>query len=237
MLDALLLKLTRGDQLPERLPDDPMPLFTKWFQDGMRETSASVPMPDAMALATATRQGEPTVRYVLCKYIDPSGAVHFFTNFQSRKATDLTANPRAAGVFYWPAKARQARLEGAVQRLSDEQSDAYFATRPLISRIGAWASRQSQPLESRQAFVRDLIEACNRLKVDPGALFSAGAGPAIHVPRPPHWGGFRLQIRRVELWIGAEGRLHDRAEWVRDLPDTTIPDAAPSPWRAIRLYP
>jgi pyridoxamine 5'-phosphate oxidase len=235
MLDALLLKLTRGDQLPERLPDDPMPLFTQWFEDGMREASASVPMPDAMALATASREGEPTVRYVLCKQVDPRGAVHFFTNFQSRKATDLIDNPRAAGVFYWPARARQARVEGNVQRLTDQQNDAYFATRPLISRIGAWASRQSQPLESRQAFARDLIEACKHLRVDPGALFSAG--PAIDVARPPHWGGFRLQIQRLELWIGAEGRLHDRAEWVRDLPDPTTAAAAPTPWRATRLYP
>ena len=230
MLESLLLKVSKGEHLAEPLPPDPMPLFTQWFQDGMRETSASVPMPDAMALATATREGEPTVRYVLCKHIDPiGGAVHFFTNFQSRKASDLTENPRAAGVFYWPAKARQARLEGSVQRLTDDQNDAYFATRPLISRIGAWASQQSRPLESRAAFVRDLIEACKHLHVDPGALFSAG--PAIHVRRPPHWGGFRLQVQRIELWIGAEGRLHDRAEWVRD---TAL---APDSWRATRLYP
>jgi pyridoxamine 5'-phosphate oxidase len=224
VLEALLLKLTTGDHLPEPLPDDPMALFMQWFEQGMRDKSA--PTPDAMSLATATRDGRPSVRLVLCKHIDPSGALHFFTNLQSRKASDLTENPRAAGVFYWPARARQARVEGSVQRLTDEQNDAYFASRPLISRIGAWASRQSQPLASRQTFARDLIEACKHLKVDPGALFSEG--PAIHVPRPPHWGGFSLQIERLELWIGAEGRLHDRAEWVRD---------AASGWRATRLYP
>lgn len=231
MIENLLVKLTSGEHLPEALPADPMPLFTAWFDDAMREGRTE--MPDAMALATAGADGSPSVRFVLCKKIERGGAIHFYTNYQSRKSTQMGENPRASGAIYWPARARQVRLEGRVERLSDRESDEYFATRPLISQIGAWASQQSRPLESREQFMRDVMEACKRMKIDPGALMH-GAAP-LRVPRPPHWGGFRLWIERLELWCGSSGRLHDRAVWVRQ---TAPGDAhAPATWTANRLYP
>lgn len=230
MFEALLLKLSRGEHLPEPLPTDPMPLFMQWFAEAARDPNAKTP--DAMALATATRDGTPSVRYVLCKHIEACGAIHFFSNLQSRKAVELTDNPRAAAAFHWEKRARQVRAEGPVTRLTDQQNDEYFASRPLASKIGAWASRQSQVLESREQFVRDVLLACSKLHINPAALLADG--PAIHVPRPSHWGGFRLQIERIELWCGADGRLHDRAAWDRNAFD---PTDTPPPWRATRLYP
>jgi pyridoxamine 5'-phosphate oxidase len=231
LLDPIISKLFAGEHLPDPLPPNPMPLFTDWFETGLRESN--VQMPDAMALATATTDGAPSVRFVLCKRIEPAGAIHFFTNLSSRKSAELAANPRASGVFYWPARARQARVEGTVERLNDAQNDAYFQSRALTSKVGAWASRQSEPLASREQFAQDLIAACKHLQIDPAALLDAQL--AVQVPRPPHWGGFRLMIERLELWCGGEGRLHDRAQWVRTMSAQT--NDSTKTWRATRLYP
>jgi pyridoxamine 5'-phosphate oxidase len=207
--------------LPTRLPTDPMPLFAQWFQ-GAREAGAQ-PNPDSMALATVGPDGRPSARIVLCKKLvqDPGYAV-FFTNYQSRKGAELAAFPRAAAVFHWDTHGRQVRIEGPVVRSPEDESDEYFASRALDSRIGAWASRQSQPLDSRTTLLKRV------------AVEAARFGP--QVPRPPHWGGFRLWPESVELWIEGPFRVHDRARWTRGLE----PEGAgyrPGPWSATRLYP
>lgn len=181
-------------------PDDPFPTLRAWLDDA--RASNRYDDPNAMVLATATPDGVPSARVVLCKDIEPD-AITFFTNYESRKGRELAANPRAAAVFHWPHARRQARVEGAVERLSDAENDAYFATRPLLSRIGAVASRQSEVLASRA----DLLERA--LAVAGKSLTSEG------VRRPPWWGGFRLRASAVELWCAGEGRLHDRVRWLR----------------------
>jgi pyridoxamine 5'-phosphate oxidase len=198
-----------------------MPLFEQWFE-GARKARAQ-PNPDSMALATSTPDGRPSVRVVLCKHlvIDP-GYVVFFTNYASRKGGDLDANPRAAAVFHWDEFGRQVRLEGPIVKSPPGESDAYFASRALDSRIGAWASLQSQPLDSRRTLLKRVASEAARF--------------GTQVPRPPHWGGYRLWPECVELWISGPFRVHDRASWTRTL-DAAGDGYAPGPWTAGRLYP
>jgi pyridoxamine 5'-phosphate oxidase len=156
----------------------------------------------AAALATADAAGRPSVRVVLVKRVDARGFV-FHTNRESRKGRELAANPRAALCFHWPAIEEQVRVEGAVTALPDDESDAYFATRPRASQLGAWASPQSAELPDREALERAVREAERRF---------AGSG----VPRPPFWGGYLLRPERIEFWRGRESRLHDRILYERD---------------------
>ncbi len=180
-----------------------------------------------MTLAVATASGELSARIVLCKQLEPAaGSLVFFTNYHSRKGRALEENPRAAAVFHWDTLDRQIRLEGGIARVSAAESDAYFATRPWESRIGAWASQQSQPIPSRDAFVEQIRGVMARFGIDPQN--PPAAGDDIHIPRPPHWGGYRLTAQHVELWCSAPGRLHDRAVWKRS------PDGG---WTATRLQP
>ncbi len=167
----------------------------------------------AVTLATADAAGRPSARVVLLKDIDARGFV-FFTNQESRKGRELDANPYAALCAHWPAAAEQLRAEGRVERVSDAESDVYFATRPRGSQIGAWASDQSEPLESREALIERVREVEARF---------AGRD----VPRPPHWGGYRLIPERIEIWRGQESRLHDRIVYARE----------GDGWREGRLFP
>jgi pyridoxamine 5'-phosphate oxidase len=184
--------------------------------------------PDAMVLATQSAAG-PSARVVLCKHLDAErGAVDFFTHDQSRKGRELAADPRAAAVFHWDALGRQVRLAGLVAQLPDGESDAYFATRPRAAQLGAWASRQSEPLSSRQELLDRVAEAERR--------FDAHA-PAAAVPRPPGWGGYRLWLDAVELWVAGEARLHDRALWRRDLRLDAAGTQSFGVWSATRLFP
>jgi len=198
-------ELTEADLL-----DDPLALLRRWYA----EAQAAGPRADAMTLATATPDGRPSARIVLLKGIEDDG-VAFFTNYESRKGRELAANPHAALVLLWPAVDRQVRLAGAVQRLSAQASDAYFATRPRGSQLGAWASRQSEPLRDRAQLDERLAEAEARY----------AGGP---VPRPPRWGGLRLVPREIEFWQGRPDRLHDRFAYVR---------AADGGWTRTRLSP
>ena len=212
--------LSKGS-LPATLPDDPMPLVEEWF-NGARKAKAQ-PNPDAMALATATPDGRPSARVVLCKKLIVSpGYVVFFTNYDSRKGGELAANPRAAALFHWDAFGRQVRLEGPIVRSPGEESDEYFASRALDSRIGAWASLQSQPLDSRKTLLKRVAQEAARF--------------GIHVPRPPHWGGYQLWPEAVELWIEGPFRVHDRARWTRTLEARGDAFGA-GPWAATRLFP
>ena len=165
------------------------------------------------ALATADADGRPSVRMVLLRGVDERGFV-FHTNFNSRKARELIANPRAALCFHWHTLEEQIRIEGRVERLSAEESDAYFRTRPRGSQLGAWASNQSAVLPSRETLEREYREIERRFEGAP-------------VPRPPFWGGFRLIPDRIEFWFGRPDRLHDRLSYTRDGAD----------WKIERLYP
>jgi pyridoxamine 5'-phosphate oxidase len=215
--------------LPEVLPADPMPLFQEWFREaGVRRAQ---PNPDAMILATTASSGEPSARVVLCKRIDVSaGYVVFFTNYESRKGHELAARPRAAAVFHWDALHRQARIEGPIIRSPDNESDQYFASRALDSRIAAWASAQSEPLESRDVLSQRVREVAARFGVTPG-------GTTGTVPRPPHWGGYRLWVETMELWSEGANRVHDRAVWTRSVQRADEFSFTAAPWRSTRLNP
>lgn len=174
---------------------------------------AGLALPEAMTLATVSPEGRPHARVVLLKGREGRN-LHFFTNYESDKAKDLAAHPFAEVCVHYPSLALQARISGQVEKLSPEQSDAYFATRPRASQIGAWASAQSRTLSSREL----LVQACKDLET---------TYDDREVPRPPHWGGFRLIADQVELWLGLDGRLHDRARF------RYVNDA----WECNLLYP
>jgi len=196
------------------LADDPIDQFEHWW-DEWRSTDPY----DAAAcvLSTVGADGQPSARFVLCRSYDEDGFV-LYTNQQSRKAHDLAANPRAALVFGWLELARQVRIEGPVTVVDDATADAYWASRPRGSQIGAWASAQSEPVPDRAALDRQQAAAEERFGID------ESAGP---IPRPPHWGGYRVGIDRIEFWQGQPDRLHDRFEYRR----------TPDGWNITRLSP
>lgn len=214
--------------LPENLPTDPLPLFESWFVDSRQR--ASQPNPDSMVLATVGAGGQPSARVVLCKRVNLDlGFIVFFTNYRSRKGQELQAHPRAAAVFHWDALHRQVRIEGRITLSPSEESDQYFESRALDSRIGAWASEQSTPLASREVLAKKVLSVAERFGVKPGAMQGA-------VPRPPHWGGFRLWIEAIELWSEGANRVHDRAVWTRSLTQGSDGFQG-STWSVTRLYP
>ncbi|HSN20560.1 MAG TPA: pyridoxamine 5'-phosphate oxidase [Usitatibacter sp.] len=188
---------------------DPMKQFGVWMVEAIH---AQVPEPTAMSLATVNADGRPSARIVLLKGVDPKGFV-FYTNYDSRKGRDLAANPAAAMTFLWKELERQVRIEGRVEKVSAAESSAYFETRPLGSRVGAWASPQSEPIESRDWLETRWAEFTDRFGEKP--------------PRPPHWGGYRLLPEYVEFWQGRLSRLHDRVAYRREK------DA----WKIVRLAP
>lgn len=180
-------------------PDDPLLLFGQW----MKEAEASEPAdPNAMCLATIDPDGKPDARIVLLKQWDERGFV-FYTNRESRKGRALAAHPVACLNFHWKTLGRQVRINGAAEQVSAEESDAYYATRPVGSRIGAWASRQSRPLESRSALAALVKEFEEKYK------------NSDHIPRPPHWGGYRIKPERIEFWHDGDFRLHTRLVYQR----------------------
>jgi pyridoxamine 5'-phosphate oxidase len=189
-----------SEELDEQAIDrDPINQFKHWFDDAV---ASGMKLPEAMTLATATRDGNPSARVVLLKDVDKDGFV-FYTNYRSAKARDLEANPQAALVFYWSQFDRQVRVAGTVERVSTEESRAYFKTRPRESQIGAWASPQSDVIENREVLDARVAEL-ERLYGD------------REIECPEHWGGYRVKPTRIEFWKGRLGRLHDRIVYERD---------------------
>jgi pyridoxamine 5'-phosphate oxidase len=201
--------LTVGDFT---IAEEPLRLFAEWFAEAKRAEPVN---PDAMALATVDADGLPNARMVLLKGFDECGFV-FYTNFDSVKGQELAAAPKAALAFYWKTLQRQVRLRGSVEPVSPAEADAYFSSRSRMAQIGAWASKQSEPLESRLAFEKAVARYTAKF----------GAGP---VPRPPHWSGYRVVPQTIEFWKERPFRLHDRIRFSRSAPD--------APWSKTRLYP
>jgi pyridoxamine 5'-phosphate oxidase len=192
------------------LPSDPVAMLRRWLDDA---EAKGIRLPNAIALATASPDGRPTVRHVLLRGVDDRGFV-FYTNHGSAKARELAENPRAAFSIYWRELDRQISVTGDVERVSEAESDAYFATRPREARLGAWASRQSSELASRDTLMERF------------AAFDARY-PGEDVPRPPFWGGYRIDPLTVEFWQGRQHRLHDRFRY----------DRGGDGWRIRRLAP
>jgi len=192
--------------------DEPLRLFAAWFEDARKAEPSD---PEAMALATVDADGLPNVRMVLLKGFDERGFV-FYSNEESRKGRELAANAKAGLAFHWKSLRRQIRLRGTVSPVEAAEADAYFATRPRTAQIGAWASKQSSPLESRLAFEKAIAFYAARYAIGP-------------VLRPPHWVGYRLTPVVIEFWHDRPYRLHDRIEFCRAGPD--------APWSKTRLYP
>jgi pyridoxamine 5'-phosphate oxidase len=192
--------------------NDPFALFERWLEEASR---SEVNDPEAMTLATVDADGLPDARVVLCKGADARGLV-FYTNAESAKGVELADHPKAAALFHWKSSRRQARFRGAVAEIAPAESDAYYASRPRLSRIGAWASQQSRPLESRA-----VLEAAVRQYEE---RFGEG-----DIPRPEYWRGFRLAPVEIEFWRDGAARLHDRIRFTRPTPD--------APWTKQRLFP
>ncbi len=195
--------------MDDDLDPDPLRQFERWFAAA---GDTGVEVPEAMALATATPEGRPSVRMVLLKGADERG-FGFFTNLESRKGGELAANPRAALLFHWQPPGRQVRIEGSVEPMTAEESETYFRARPLRSRLAAWASPQSRPLADRAALERLYADAEEQW--------------GEKVPLPPHWGGFRVVADAYEFWEHGDDRLHDRIRYVRDA----------TGWSRVRLAP
>jgi pyridoxamine 5'-phosphate oxidase len=201
--------LTSGDFTQA---DEPLRLWQVWFDEAVKSEPRD---PNAMSLATVDPDGMPDIRTVLLKGIDERGFV-FYTNTESQKGRELAANPKAGLLFYWKSLNRQVRVRGPVERVTPQEADAYFATRPKGAQVGAWASQQSRPLESRLAFEKAV------------ALYAAKYAIST-VPRPPHWSGYRIVPISIEFWHDRPFRLHDRVEFRRD--------AFGAPWSKTRMYP
>ncbi len=225
------------DLLPEILPSDPLHWADAWIKEAV---AAQVQRnPNAMTLVTVGPGAQPSARVVLCKQFVPDpGYLVFYTNYKSRKAADMAISNRVAALFHWDALGRQIRIEGLTIRSPDDESDEYFATRDSGSQLGAWGSDQSSPIESRQALLRQIRQRASSLGLKTGPR-----GDQLldenrpRTKRPPHWGGYRLWITAIELWIEGPDRIHDRALWTREIERSVDDGFSVTPWTGTRLQP
>jgi pyridoxamine 5'-phosphate oxidase len=201
----------KGDLIESQVSPDPIAQFARWFDDAV---AAKIPEPNAMTVATASRDGAPSARVILLKAFDARG-FDFFTNYTSRKGRELAGNRRAALVFYWHALERQVRIEGFVENIARPETEVYFHSRPRESQIGAWASQQSEVVASRAVL--------DQRQAELNAKFGSG-----EIPVPPYWGGYRVVPASIEFWQGRPGRMHDRLIYKRQEDGT---------WRLQRLEP
>jgi pyridoxamine 5'-phosphate oxidase len=208
-ISKLRLQYKKKSLTESSIDKDPFKQFTKWFDQSLK---ADFVLPNAMALATATKEGKPSVRMVLLKEFDEKGFV-FFTNYTSNKAKDLNSNPQASILFYWESLERQVRVDGTVEKITKQESEAYFKTRPIKSRVGAWASNQSSVIDSRTVIVKEFLKY----------LMKFGK----NVPLPPTWGGYRLIPNAFEFWQGRPNRLHDRIRFTKQKSGWIIERLAP----------
>lgn len=226
-----------GGQLPDALPDDPMPLVEAWYDYAQQH--AGQRNPNAMTLATVDAEGQPSARVVLCKALvtDP-GYLVFYTNYESNKARAMRDNAAVAIVMHWDALGLQIRFEGTAARSPASESDAYFASRGWGSQLGAWGSDQSRPIANRAALVQQVRERAARLGVELGddtATLTSATPPSIK--RPDRWGGYRVWLNAIELWVEGADRIHDRARWERGLKLGDDDQFAAGRWSVMRLQP
>lgn len=215
------------DRLCDPLPASPLPLLRAWFDEA--RASPAIRNADAMALSTVDADGRPEVRFVLCRGFDHVlGRFTFFTHYASAKGRALEREPYASAAFYWDPLGRQARISGRVRKSPTSVSDDYFASRPPLSQLAAWASEQSQPIENRARLDARLAET----RAEHGEGERGGA-----IPRPANWGGFTIDAERIELWSDRAGRLHDRAVWARELAFPFGEREQQTSWSVQRLQP
>ena len=224
-------------RLPTELPNDPMRWAKAWLDQAVAEQVQR--NPNAMTAITVGTDGRPSGRSVLCKeFVADPGYVVFYTNYKSDKARQIAENNNVALLFHWDAFGRQVRMEGIAVKSPAEESDAYFATRDWGSQLGAWGSDQSSPIESRAALIAQVGRRAVKLGVQAAASMKAIAAedrPVIQ--RPPHWGGFRVWPRRIELWMEGTDRIHDRARWERSVEQGDSDEFAVGVWSGTRLQP
>ena len=196
-ISSLRKEYKRGDLIEQSIPEDPIALFAQWFS----ETGAmNISEPNAMILTTVSKEGKPSSRAVLLKGLE-QGSFVFFTNYESRKSQDILINPHVSLLFLWLDAERQIRIEGKATKISIQESEQYFATRPRESQLGAWASDQSKPISSREELEKKFKEMELRFQ------------GIEHIPMPEHWGGFAVSPLSIEFWQGRIGRLHDRIQY------------------------
>jgi len=221
--------------LPDPLPADPLAIVIEWLAQAW--AARSQPNANSMVLATCTLDGRPSARVVLCKDIVPQpGYVVFYSNYLSEKGRQLKDNPRAAAVMHWDALHRQVRIEGSVTQAPASDSDAYFSSRAWQSRIGAWASEQSEPIASRAQLLDAVRDTALRFGAPTPGSPGADDSLRITIPRPPHWGGYRLWVDSVELWVEGAARIHDRARWTRRVTGSGS-SLRTGAWSATRVQP
>lgn len=224
-------------RLPAELPENPLPLALEWY-DSAQQT-AKQRNPNSFTLATIGQNGVPAARVVLCKaFVADPGFIVFYTNYESAKARAIMANSKVAAVMHWDALGRQLRIEGVAVKSPPAESDAYFASRGWGSRLGAWGSDQSRPVSSRKQLVQQIRDRALKLGVELGEDTSTLRGKdAPDIPRPPHWGGFRIWPAALELWVEGADRIHDRARWERSLTRRDEHSFEGGSWTATRLQP
>ena len=214
------------------MTQNPLLLLQSWFNEAMELDLQ--PNPDTMAIATSNSQGLPNVRMVLCKEINTEeGYVVFYTNYNSVKSMEIKENPKCSALFHWDKLGYQIRIRGEILQSTDKENDAYFASRHLGSQVGAWASNQSNPVEDRQALDDQFRKILDRFNLTSESI----TRNEKKIPRPPHWGGYRLWIEEIEFWLNQKDRLHDRLHFRRALTISSEGIKTEKNWTIKRLQP